>query len=155
MLAVGCLSGPLRRRLLDVLGLKGPSEPPPEYERNSDELQAFVRGLREGAETVFRERSVGEWLPLLEGAGVPAGPVRFVEELTEDEQVVENDLVVELEHSLAGKLKMIGPLINMSDSPLEARSASPALGEHTSPILETLGYPPEEVERLKAEGITR
>ena len=104
-----------------MLGLKGPSEPPPEYERNSDELQAFVRGLREGAETVFRERSVGEWLPLLEGAGVPAGPVRFVEELTEDEQVVENDLVVELEHSKAGKLKMIGPLINMSDSPLEAR----------------------------------
>ena len=154
VLAVGCLSGTLRRRLLDVLGLEGPSEPPG-YERDSDESRAFVNELREWAEAVFRRRSVGEWLALLDRAGVPAGPVRFVEELTEDEQVVANDLVVELKHSLAEKLKMVGPLISMSDSPLEAKSASPGLGEHASSILEGLGYPPEEVELLRAEGITR
>ena len=33
------------------------------------------------AEAVFLSRTTQDWLNLLDGAGVPAGPVRFVEEL--------------------------------------------------------------------------
>ena len=43
----------------------------------------------------------------------------------------------------------------MSETPLKAQSASPALGEHTDEILENLGYTPELIEELKRTGVTR
>ena len=154
VLAVGCLSNPLRKRLLAIIGeedIRFESD----YDSTSEEAQAFGAALIERAEAIFRERTGTEWLAVLDEAGVPAGPVRFVEELLEDEQVLANDLVVELEHSLAGKLKMVGPLLKMSETPLSATKASPALGEHSSEILATLGYTTKEIQRLKDEGITR
>ena len=80
---------------------------------------------------------------------MPAWPVRFVEELIDDEQVVANDLVIDMEHSLAGALKMVGPILKMSDTPLEAKRASPALGEDSTQILQQLGYTAGEIQRLK------
>ena len=92
---------------------------------------------------------------LLDGAGIPCGPVRFIEELIDDEQVQANDLVVELEHALAGSLRMVGPILRMTETPLHAKSASPALGQHTDEIFLELGYAPDEIERLRNLGVTR
>ena len=63
--------------------------------------------------------------------------------------------MAELEHSLAGRVKMVGPMIQMSKTPLEARSASPALGEHTVEILGAMGYNEEEISEMKRGGLTR
>lgn len=153
-LAVGCLSAPLRRRLANALGLDD-IRFHPGYDPHSEEAKTFGEQLVKKAEELFRQKTVDEWLALLDKAGVPAGRVRFAEELINDEQVIANDLVVELEHSLAGKLKMVGPLIKMSATPLKARSASPALGEHTNEVLGALGYTAQEIQRLKDIGVTR
>jgi formyl-CoA transferase len=153
-LAVGCLSAPLRKRLANALGLED-IRFQPGYDPRSEEAKTFGEQLVKKAEELFREKTVDEWLALLDKAGVPAGRVRFTEELIADEQVIANDLVVELEHSLAGKLKMVGPLLKMSGTPLKARSASPALGEHTDEILGALGYTAEEIQQLRDTGVTR
>ena len=113
-LAVGCLSDPLRKRMLDVLGLED-IRFQPNYDMYSEETKAFNEKLNAQAEAKFLEKTVEDWLATLDEAGVPAGPVRFVEELVDNEQVIANDLVVELEHSLAGKLKMVGPILKMSE----------------------------------------
>ncbi len=153
-IAVGCLSNPLRKRLLGVLGLED-IRFEPGYDPFSERAQAFGEKLVAQAEAIVRRKTVGEWLELLDKAGVPAGPVRFVEELVDDEQVLANGLVVELEHSLAGAMKMVGPLLSMSETPLKPRSASPALGQHSDEILKSLGYSDDAIRRLKDEGITR
>jgi crotonobetainyl-CoA:carnitine CoA-transferase CaiB-like acyl-CoA transferase len=72
-----------------------------------------------------------------------------------DEQVISNDLVVDLEHTTAGTIRMVGPTLRMSETPLEVKSASPGLGEHTDEILTSLGYSPEEVRRFRDDGVTR
>ncbi len=154
VIAVGCLSDPLRKRLLQLLGLHD-IRFDPGYDPQSPEAIEFGKELTRQAEAIFRQRTTAEWLRILDEAGIPAGPVRFTEELFEDEQVIANNLVVELEHSVIGRIKMVGPIINMSETPLEARSASPALGEHTDEVLSALGYSPAQVEELRKRGVTR
>ena len=151
--ALACLSDRLRKRVSDLLELDD-IRFTAGYDPTSDETIAFNEKLVKSAEAAFRPKTVDEWLALLDEAGVPAGPVRFAEELIDDEQVLANGGVVELEHSLAGKLKMAGPLLNMSETPLTPTRASPALGEHTSEILGQLGYSADEIRRLRDEGIT-
>lgn len=154
VIAVGCLSDPLRKRLLEVLGLHD-IRFDPGYDPQSPEAVEFGKELTKKAEAIFCQRTTAEWLRILDEAGIPAGPVRFTEELFEDEQVLANNLVVELQHSVVGRVRMVGPIISMSETPLEARSASPALGEHTDEILAAMGYPPDQVADLKKRGVTR
>ena len=86
---------------------------------------------------------------------MPAAPVKLPDELLSDDQVRANDLVIDLEHTLAGEVKMVGPILKMSDAPMSASKASPALGEDTADILGGLGYSPDEVQQLVDEGITQ
>ena len=154
VIAVGSLSDPLRKKLLAVLGLSD-IRFDPDYDPQSHQAKAFGSELTRKAEKLLRGRTTEEWLRVLDEAGVPAGPVRFTEELMEDPQVLANDLVVEQEHALAGRLKMVGPFIKMDQTPLQAQRPSPALGQHTDEILSALGYSPQEVQRLREEDVTR
>ena len=153
VLAVGCLSDPLRKRLIDLVGLRD-IRFEPDFDMHSQEAHEFYEKLNGQMENIFRQRSVSEWLRLLDDAGVPAGPVRFVEELVDDEQVVSNGLVIELDHSVVGKVKMVGPMLKMSETPLTPTLASPALGEHTDEILSAYGYTPEQIGRLRERSVT-
>ena len=151
-ISVGCLSDPLRRRLLEVLGLTDDAMEPG-YNPNTPEAMEYARGLEAEAEKIFRRKSSVEWLETLELRGIPAGPVRFVEELFDDPQIKANGLVTEVEHKEEGAVKMIGPLAKFRGTPMEANTPSPALGQHSSEILKELGFSGEDIARWKEAGI--
>ena len=153
VIAVGCLSDPLRRRLLDTLGLTD-LRFDPDYDPNSDQAAAFGAVLMTQAEAVFREKTAAQWLTILEERGIPAGPVRFVEEIFDDPQVQANALVAELEHQDAGPLRMLGTLANFSATPLHP-APPPALGQHTDQILTELGYTPQDIAQWRESGSLR
>ena len=56
------------------------------YDESAPEAIQFAEWLKTDAEERFRQRSSEEWLELLESRGVPASPVKFVEELFDDPQ---------------------------------------------------------------------
>ncbi len=151
MLVVGCLNTALRLKLLDVVGLhdirfdEG-------YDQYSREAAEFGAQLMTDAEAIFRARTNAEWIDLLDAAGVPAGPVRFVEEMFDHPQVEANHFAVDVNHRDLGSVRMAGPLVAFSDTPLEAGDL-PALGEHTDAVLTDLGYPPDTIAQWRSKGV--
>ena len=153
--AVGCLSTPLRRRLLGVLGMEDwrLGKPPAEVDAGNPEVKAFGAKLVAEAEVLFLTKSTAEWLGALDAAGVPAGPLQYTEELLEDPQVLENGFVTTVDHPLMGPVRMASPQIQMSETPLRATAASPTLGEHTDEVLRALGYDDDRIAALRAAGV--
>jgi crotonobetainyl-CoA:carnitine CoA-transferase CaiB-like acyl-CoA transferase len=151
--AVGCLSHALRMKFCRVLGIEDPRLSLPVFDQRSDEARAIAAGLVIEAETRFLERSAAKWITDFEAVGVPAGPVRFADELFDDPHVLANNLVVDVEHDAAGPVKMFGPPVHMSRTPLRPQGASPTLGAHTDDILRTLGYDDAAIADLHARGV--
>jgi crotonobetainyl-CoA:carnitine CoA-transferase CaiB-like acyl-CoA transferase len=97
-------------------------------------------------------RSSADWIAVFEAAGVPVGPVNRIGEMLADPQVAAREMVVEVEHTRAGRMKTLGLPIKFSATPGGVRRAAPTLGEHTREILAVLGYAAADIERLVAEG---
>jgi crotonobetainyl-CoA:carnitine CoA-transferase CaiB-like acyl-CoA transferase len=89
-----------------------------------------------------------KWLYLLEREGVPSGPVRRVEDLMTDPQVLERGTVVELDHPRAGKIRTLGSTLHLGRTPTSVGEAPPIQGEHGSEVLTAIGYSEHEIEML-------
>ena len=151
VIAIGCLNDRLRLKAAKVIGLNDPR-----FEQNARAQTVTVNemeNLFQKAKHLIAEKPMEYWLGRFASEGIPAAPVRFVQELFEDDQVIANDLVVELEHGLAGTVKMVGPIVQMSETPLELRFASPTLGEHTNDILLQLGYSNMDIVNLREKDV--
>ena len=62
-------------------------------------------------------------------------------------------LVVEYPHPTLGHVRQFGTLVDFSETPTGPYGPAPLAGEHTRPIMERIGYSPEEIDDLVARGI--
>ena len=112
-------------------------------------LDALVSTL----ETTFAQHSSEHWLQTLEAAGVPAGPINDLAEVYADPQVQAREMMVETDHPVAGRVKNIGIPIKLSETPGQFQRPAPALGQHTNEVLRDLGCSPDEIDKLRVQGI--
>ncbi|MBS4534435.1 CoA transferase [Clostridium sp. D2Q-14] len=97
-----------------------------------------------------KKKTTKEWQKLLDDAGVPNGPINNIEMLVNDPQVQEREMVVEVEHPTAGKIKIPGVPIKMSETQGRIEKPAPVLGEHTEEILKDfVGLSNEEIKELR------
>jgi crotonobetainyl-CoA:carnitine CoA-transferase CaiB-like acyl-CoA transferase len=152
-IALGALSPPLRakaRRALETDFL-GPEDP--QYDPLSEEFRVRARQAAREVEERMRTRTTAEWMAILQREGVPAGPVRFPEDLSSDPQVEANELMVDVEHELSGPQRMVAPLLRFSSAGRPALHAAPPLGRDTDACLREAGYSNSEIEVLRREGV--
>jgi len=105
-------------------------------------------------ERILRQEPAAVWLAKFALADIPAGPINTVAEAIEDQQTQGRGLIVELEHPAIGTAKSIANPIRFSNTPVSYRLPPPMLGEHTSEILQSLGYSSEAVRAMVSEAAT-
>ena len=104
-------------------------------------------------EEVTTTKTTEEWIEIFEEHQVPVGPINTIEEMFEDPQVKSLDMVVTINHSKAGKIKLLSPPWKLSETPGGVKLPPPVLGEHTTQVLKEKGFSLEEIESLKRKGV--
>ncbi len=100
----------------------------------------------------LKTRASNDWVREFEAAGVPVGPVNKIGDMLADPQVAAREMVMEVDHARAGRVKTLGTPIKFSATPGAVTRAAPVLGQHTREILESLGYTSAQVGTLEQEG---
>ena len=152
-LVLGALTPATRDSIRRILRLEGERSDDPDFDAADPENQARVEEWLATVRAQLAERPVAEWIEEFRAAGVPASAVQLPEELADDPQVVAEGMITDLEHSVTGPQRVVGPIVTMSKTPTEARLPAPALGEHTREVLTEFGFARAEVEALEAAGV--
>ncbi|MBC7983155.1 MAG: CoA transferase [Candidatus Obscuribacterales bacterium] len=104
--------------------------------------------------TVFRQRTVSEWVTLLEPFGVPVGPINNLAQVFEHPQVRSRGMRIETQHPLSGVVSLVANPIKMSATPPQYKHPPPMLGEHTAAVLQDcLGIAESDLIALRAKGV--
>ena len=109
----------------------------PRFATNFDRTQNAAM-LREYYEDAFKDRTSAELLAILEDLGALNAVYTDYPNLFNHPQVIANDMVEEVDHPTAGRMKTVGFPTKLFETPAQIRTAAPLLGEHTGAVLDGL-----------------
>ncbi|KAJ1747441.1 hypothetical protein LPJ79_005247 [Coemansia sp. RSA 1821] len=85
---------------------------------------------------ILKRKTTQQVLDILEGCGLPFGPVNNLQQTFDHPQVKARNIVRQVEHPFVGQIKMVGPAVEFSDAPVgKDIQPPPMLGQHTEQVL--------------------
>ncbi len=151
-LAIGALSAGLRSKVRATLGFEH-NRDEPGYDAMDPEQIKVDDAVRAKIEALFMTKTTAEWEAILVAGGIPVAPITFIQELVDHPQVLANGYTVELDHEMAGPVRMQAPPWKMSKTPPTPQGPSPVLGRHTDEVLGSAGYSQADIDSMRAEGV--
>lgn len=150
-LIVACPKEKFWQRLLDVVGRDELRDSRfatfADRDRHRDALLPLL-------ESIFKERSVAEWLEPLYAASIPCAPINEVDGALTDPHTVARDLIASVPHEEFGEVRSLRSPVRVGppgDDRAPTRPA-PGMGEHTDEVLRGLGYDDDRIAALRATG---
>jgi crotonobetainyl-CoA:carnitine CoA-transferase CaiB-like acyl-CoA transferase len=148
-LAVG--SDRLWRLFCPILGLAEMLDDP-RYATNAARVQNRST-LIPKLQAVFLTKTYEEWEALLLAKGIPMGAINTIDQVVKHPQVQARGMLVESDHPVAGKVKVVGVPVKLSETPGSVRDPAPLLGQHTDVVLrEYLGMGEADIAALRQAG---
>ncbi|ROZ52970.1 CoA transferase [Rhodococcus sp. WS1] len=114
---------------------------------------AHINERLELIQAVLLDKNSAEWLALLDEFDVPAAPILKRSEVIEHPQVKASEIIVELEHPTAGRLRQARVAARFLGTVPDAPKGAPLLGQHNTEILAEIGYSNDEIASLAAEKV--
>ena len=125
----------------------------PRFNNNLQRNENYVF-LRPILAEKFMTKSAEEWQQMFDEAGIPSGPINTVDKVVKNEQVVAREMILEVEHPIAGTTRIPGIPIKLSRTPGGIRKAAPVLGAETEKILsQYLGLTSDQVAELRKKQV--
>ena len=147
-LMVAALNDGLFRKLAAAMEMPELAEDP-QFDTNAKRVHNR-EALNAKLSARLRTRATDAWVERITAAGVPCSRVNTIVDALRDPQTEARDMIMALEHSTLGTIKVPGIAIKLSDTPGSGRRAPPLLGEHQHEVLSEIGMSPEEIARLSA-----
>jgi formyl-CoA transferase len=151
-LVIGVASEVIWRRFCQAIG-RAELTDDARFANNSKRVEnrnALIALLSE----VFLRRNNETWFKSLTEAEVPCAPVQTVDQVFQAPQVLHRDMLLEVEHPTAGRVRMAGIPVKFSVTPASVRLPPPLLGEHNDEILKSwLGMSADTIDQLKRENV--
>jgi crotonobetainyl-CoA:carnitine CoA-transferase CaiB-like acyl-CoA transferase len=140
------------QKFCNLVGLEEIREDPrfasnPQRVKNRPSLLPYINDI-------LSRRTAEEWIRLFDEHRIPCGPILSIDRVLSHPQVLSQEMVQEIDHPKAGRIKVTGIPIKLSRSPGRVKSHPPLLGEHNDQVLgEILQMDAEEIDTLKREGV--
>ena len=124
----------------------------PRFE-NFDTMAAHADEIEEIVSEWTKKHTKREAMTLLAGAGVLSGATMNTRDLLADPHLAEREMVVNVDDPARGDYHMIGCPIKITGQDATVTRA-PRYGEHNEEVLtQILGHTPEEVAKLREQGV--
>lgn len=101
----------------------------------------------------FLGKATDEWMAELESKGVLCARINSFEGAARDPQIAANNMIVSMEDSEVGELRLLGTPVRLKGTPPQLKAFPPRLGEHSHEVALELGYSEEDVARLAEDGV--
>ncbi len=98
------------------------------------------------------QKPSAHWVELLEGAGIPCGPIYSIDQAFADPQVKHLGMAAAVDHPRLGPTHMVASPLNLSGVDKTIRCVAPLTPEDTDAVLASVGYREDEIAAMRESG---
>ena len=105
--------------------------------------------IQEKMRMVFKTKTAAEWHGFLRSQpDIVFEKVQNYDAVRTDPQVIANNYVEKMRIEHVGETTIVGNLIDFSETPASTRGVPPELGQHTTSVLQDLGFSADEITKV-------
>ena len=150
MLVIGAGNDKLYDLLFDLMG-KPELKTDPRFTSNNDRVLHHA-DLKPIIEDWLKDWTIDDAVQAMLDKGIPAAPINTIDRVVKDPHIAgAREMFVEVDHPKAGRMKLTGNQIKLTNHKIDTFTPAPLLGQHSKEVfMEKLGLTEEEAEALIA-----
>ncbi len=149
---LGALTPQNRDQIRSALGISDDPTDDPDFNAVAPDADAIVARVEAQVRQTLAGGTLAEWITRLDAVGAPASPVNWLEEIADDPQVAAMNLIRDYDHALTGPERLVGPLVEMSQTTTGNPRPAPPLDADTDAVLREHGWSDAQITALRATG---